>query len=166
MSAEGHCILLVGRGFMPGSAFLERLCGDGCSCTVAHSLQDAKLAICSSPVDVVLSEMGLPDGSAFPLLAVLEGTQATLYFCVGVHDGCWWLPALARGERTWGQPALRPAEFAEKLSEILSASALHAAAASASAPNLIPIPRPSEVDAARPVRLADAENRQTRKTSA
>ena len=164
MSAESRPILLVGRGFMPGSAFLERLCTNGCACTVAHSLQEARLAIGSQPTDVVLSEMSLPDGSAFPLLAMLEETQATLYFCVGVHDGCWWLPALSRGVRTWGQPALRPAEFAAKLSEILSARDLHAAA-STSAPNVVPMPRPSAPEAAQPVRL-QSEDTKARKASA
>jgi hypothetical protein len=161
MSAASPMILLVGRGFTPGSAFVERLCRSGCVCAVAHSLDDARAAVHSTQFDVVLSEMGLLDDSAFPLIGLLEGTPATLFFCVGVHDGCWWLPALERGKKTWGQAALRPPEFARALAELLGADMLRAAAA---APNVIPMP-PIEISPPKPER-APTEKAQTHKSSA
>ncbi len=72
-----------------------------------------------SNYDVVLSEWGLPDGAALPLLTWLEETSSTLFFCLAVHDGCWWLPALDRGRRCWGDPALRPAEFTSALDRMV-----------------------------------------------
>lgn len=166
MSAESPLILLVGRGFAPGSQFLERLCRNACACTVAHSLDEASTAVRSAHFDVVLSEMGLPDGSAFPLIALLERTPATLFFCVGVHESCWWLPALERGRRTWGQAALRPAEFAVLLAKLLGTDALCAAvpAADAVLANIIPMP-PLEISPPKPER-ASTEEAQTRKSSA
>ncbi|MBI1738717.1 MAG: hypothetical protein HYR58_05665 [Acidobacteria bacterium] len=155
-------ILLLGRGFTPGSQFLERLCRNGFVCAVAHTLDEARAALRATQFDVVLSEMGLPDESAFPLIGLLEGTPATLFFCVGVHDGCWWLPALARGRRTWGQAALRPAEFARALAELLGTDALRAVE---SVPNVIPMPAPPAVGPAKPVRSAGEDNRQAKKSS-
>jgi CheY-like chemotaxis protein len=166
MSAELPLILLVGRGFTPGSQFLERLCRNGCACTVAHSLDEASNAIRCAHFDVVLSEMGLPEGSAFPLIALLERTPATLFFCVGVHESCWWLPALERGRRTWGQAALRPAEFAVLLATLLGTDALRAAvpAADAVLANVISMP-PIEIAPPKPER-APTEEAQSRKSSA
>jgi len=166
MSAESPLILLVGRGFTPGSQFLERLCRNGCACKVAHSLDEAGTALRSAHFELVLSEMSLPEGSAFPLIALLEHTPATLFFCVGVHDGCWWLPALDRGRRTWGQAALRPAEFAVELAALLGTGALCAAVPAADAvhANIIPMPA-QEISPPRPER-APTEQARTRKSSA
>ena len=166
MSAESPLILLVGRGFTPGSQFLERLCRNGCACKVAHSLDEAGTALRSAHFELVLSEMGLPEGSAFPLIALLERTPATLYFCVGVHDGCWWLPALDHGRRTWGQAALRPAEFAVVLATLLGTDALCAAAPASDAvlANIIPMP-PIEISPPKPAR-APTEEAKARKSSA
>lgn len=163
MSAESPLILLVGRGFTPGSQFLERLCRNGCVCSVAHSLDEARTAVCSAQFDVVLSEMSLPDGSAFPLIALLERTPATLFFCVGVHESCWWLPALERGRRTWGQAALRPAAFAVILAEMLGKDVLRSDAP-ASTPNVIPMPH-LEISPPKPERT-QTEKAKARKSSA
>ncbi|MBI3661724.1 MAG: hypothetical protein HY234_01545 [Acidobacteria bacterium] len=165
MRADTPHILLVGRSFTPGSQFFERLCRSGCACQIANSLEDARAAVRARTFDLVLSEMGLPDGSAFPLMALLERTKTTLYFCVGVHDGCWWLPALERGRRVWGEAALRPAEFARALAELLGTDALHAAA-SAPAANVIPIPVLPSVETAKPERAATEDERRARKSSA
>jgi hypothetical protein len=166
VSAESPLILLVGRSFSPGSAFLERLCRNGCSCAVANNLDEARAAICAGGFELVLSEMALPDSSAFPLISMLEGTSASLFLCVGVHDGCWWLPALARGRRTWGQAALRPAEFARALAELLGTDALCSAVPAADAGNANIIPMPSiEISPPKPER-AQTEKANTRKTSA
>ncbi len=144
MHAEAPKILLVGRAFTPGSQFLERLCRNGGACAIAKSLEEARAALREKEFDLVLSDIALPDGSAVPLLSLLEGTLATLYFCVGVRDGCWWLPALARGQRTWGDAALRPPEFAHALETLLGEGMSHTAEgvplAGAENANVIPIP--------------------------
>ena len=159
-------ILLVGRGFTPGSAFFERLRRHACACAVARSLEETRAAVRAREFDLVLSEMGLPDGSAFPLLGLLEGTPATLFFCVGVHESCWWLPALERGRRTWGQAALRPLEFARALAALLCADALHSAnvALEADSGNVLAMPSP-EIPQPKPQRI-ETEIPQARKSSA
>ncbi len=163
MRAESPKILLVGREFTPGSTFLERLCRNGCACAVAGSLEEARAVVRESEFDLVLSGIALADGSAVPLLGLLEGTPATLFFCVAVHDGCWWLPALDRGRRTWGQAALRPAQFAAILAELLGTDALRSDA-SASAPNVIPMP-PPVITPPKPERITAGQPK-SRKSSA
>jgi hypothetical protein len=117
-------ILLVGRNFTPSSQFVERLLHSDCACAFAGNLAEARVALRAGKFDLVLSEMTLPDGSAFPLFDLLESMPATLYFCVAVYNGCWWLPAWQRGRRAWGEAALRPAEFASALAELLGAKTL------------------------------------------
>ena len=168
MSVAAPAILLVGRNFNPGSQFQDRLCRDGCACAIAKSLAEARAVLLANEFDVVLSEMALPDDSALPLLGLLEGTSATLYFCVGVHDGCWWLPALDRGRRTWGEAALRPAEFAHMLDVLLGAepprtsdAALQAGADHA---GVIPMP-PIDLTPPKPQRIQPQDTK-ARKSSA
>jgi CheY-like chemotaxis protein len=145
MCAEPLRILLVGRDLTPESQFSERLCRSGCLCAIARSVAEARAVLDAQQFDLVLSEMALPDGTAYPLLGLLERTPATLFFRFGVRDGCWWLPALERGRRTWGQAALRPPEFAHQLDALLAAAPPLPATKSASpaAPDrakIIPMP--------------------------
>jgi hypothetical protein len=169
MCADSPTILLVGRDFTTSSNFFERLCHSGCACRIARNLAEAREALNAQEFALVLSEMALPDGSAFSLLGLLEPSPATLYFCVAVRDGCWWLPALQRGRRTWGQAALRPAEFAHELEtlfgmESLSHAIEQAPAENAESSNVIPMP-PVELARPKPQRVEPAKAK-SRKSSA
>ncbi len=169
MCAEPSSILLVGRDFTPGSQFFERLCRSGCACAIAKSLAGARTALDAREFDLVLSEMALPDGSALPLLGLLENTSATLFFCVAVHDGCWWLPALQHGRRTWGDAALRPPDFAHELVTLLGAEAFSrsrepAPAAESDNAKIIPMPV-IELVPPKPARVEPAKAK-ARKSSA
>ena len=168
MRAAAPAILLVGRNFTPGSQFQDRLCRNGCACTIAKNLDEARAIVRSREFEIVLSDIALPDGSAFPLLALLEGSPATLFFCVGVHDGCWWLPALDRGRRTWGEAALCPAEFAHVLDALLGAETPRTSdatlAASEDHASVIPMP-PIEITPPKPERI-QTQNAKARKSSA
>lgn len=169
MRADSLTILLVGPDFTPGSQFLKRLCRDGCSCVIAKNLEEARVALRTGEFDLVLSEIALPDGSAFPLLGLLEGAPASLFFSVRVHDGCWWLPALQRGRRTWGQAALHPAEFAHALASLLGAADLSPTAENSSpaetdVADVIPMPS-VEIASPRPERV-QTEKTKARRSSA
>jgi hypothetical protein len=69
-------------------------------------------------VDVVLSDMHLPDGTGIALLGLLAGLAVTAFLCLPVETSCFWLPALDAGKKCLGSPALRPAEFAHALEEM------------------------------------------------
>ena len=169
MRADPPSILLVGPDFTPGSQFLERLCRDGCACAIAKNLAEACAELRAREFDLVLSEIALPDGSAFPLLGLLEGAPASLFFSVRVHNGCWWLPALQRGRRTWGEAALRPAEFAHALASLLGAEVLSPTAETSSpaemdVAKIIPMP-PIEIPSPKPERV-QPQTAKARKSSA
>jgi hypothetical protein len=164
MAADRPQVLLAGRGFAPGSQFVERLGHSGCSCQVVHSFEELRRALAVREFDFVFSEIALPDGSAYPLLQQLEGSRTTLYFFVGVSDGCWWLPALAVGQRVWGEPALRPPEFARALESLLGD--LEPAAGTADpASNVIALP-PAEFSPPTPPQAANLAKTPARKSTA
>jgi DNA-binding NtrC family response regulator len=117
--AHSTRVLLVGNALTMSPFFAERLKEGGCSCLHASCLRDAVALLKKEPFDVVLSEMYLADGSAHPLLARLEGSTASLYFCVQVYHGSWWLPAMRSGKIVWGAPAQRPEEFRQTLGSLL-----------------------------------------------
>ncbi len=157
-------ILLVGRDFAAGSSFMERLCRSGCDCQVAHSFDEAQRSLDAGNFDLVLSEIALPDGSAYPLLNRLEGSRTTLYFFLGVSDGCWWLPALSAGRRIWGQPAMRPPEFTRVLELLVGDLEPVAAVGDADRINVVPMP-PAERTPPKPM-PSKVGKTQARKTSA
>jgi hypothetical protein len=72
----------------------------------------------SHPVDLVLSNTHLSDGTGFGLLAALAGLPVTVFLCLPVEDSCFWLPAIDGGKDCLGLPALRPSEFASALEEM------------------------------------------------
>ncbi|MCL6481025.1 MAG: hypothetical protein K6U02_04795 [Firmicutes bacterium] len=112
-------VLLAGESVADTLSVAEFLHNWGCEARVVTSLAEAQQLVSRHACDLVLSQVRLRDGSAFPLIAYLAGSPVTLFFFQPVHEGCWWLPALRRGHYCWGSPAMRPGEFVRVLGEIL-----------------------------------------------
>lgn len=112
-------VLLAGESIADTLSVAEFLHNRGCEARVVTSLAEAQQIISRHACDLVLSQVRLQDGSAFPLIAYLAGSSVTLFFFQPVHEGCWWLPALRRGHYCWGSPAMRPGEFVRVLGEVL-----------------------------------------------
>jgi hypothetical protein len=112
-------VLLAGESVADALSVAEFLRNWGCEAHIATSLAEAQEVIAKHEYDLVLSEVRLQDGSAYPLIAYLAGTPITLFFFQPVREGCWWLPALRHGRYCWGTPAMRPGEFVRVLSEVL-----------------------------------------------
>jgi hypothetical protein len=53
------------------------------------------------------------------LTTELIGSRTTLFYSFPVENGCWWLPALMRGEDSHGAPAIRRKDFPQELERIL-----------------------------------------------
>ena len=68
---------------------------------------------------IVLSPLRMPGGSAFSLVALLEGSTTTLFCFEPVESGCWWLPALWDGRNCFGSSALLSSELVPLLDEII-----------------------------------------------
>jgi hypothetical protein len=118
MTLSGKEVLLVGQNLHSSLALTERLQRWGFRCHFASNMRAASDLLNSHPVDLVLSNTHLPDGTGFGLLVALAGLPVTAFLCLPVENGCFWLPAIDGGKACLGMPALRPAEFAKALEEM------------------------------------------------
>jgi response regulator RpfG family c-di-GMP phosphodiesterase len=119
MTNTGMDVLLVGEGFyFSAQAFTDRLRRRGFRCHLAGTMQAALQFLKSHGIDLVLSQMRLPDGSGFGLIATLAGLPVTAFLCVPLEDSCLWLPAIDGGRNCWGKEMLRPADFARALEQL------------------------------------------------
>jgi CheY-like chemotaxis protein len=112
-------VLLVGQGFHVGTqALSDRLRQFGFRCHFADTMRAALQCLKSRGVDVLLSQMRLPDGSGFELVATLAGLPVTAFLSVSLEDSYLWLPAIDRGRDCWGQKMLQPADFTRALEQL------------------------------------------------
>jgi response regulator RpfG family c-di-GMP phosphodiesterase len=118
MTLLGMDVLLVGQSFQTAAALSSQLRRWGFRCRFAGNILAACRLLRSVPVDVVLSDMHLSDGSGFRLLALLTGLPVSAFLCLPVENSCFWLPAIDAGRECLGSPALRPSEFANALEEM------------------------------------------------
>ena len=119
MSQKTPRVLLIGFGFAQTS--VKQLLGDGgCACELIGSHKEACIRLADERFDLVLTPIGLPDGSAMSFLSLLKGSSTTLFFFEPAGSGCWWLPALFEGRECYGKPALLPSEFTAALDEFLT----------------------------------------------
>src|SRR4029077_3254709 len=123
MDHRGIEVLLVGQ--TAGSSFqlLQWLDNIGCKCHFASTYRDACTLISQTAFDLVISQLELPDRTAYQLLDWLRGSTATLFFSKRVENGCFWLLMLVRGREWVGAHALRPEEFKDMLGETLAYNA-------------------------------------------
>jgi CheY-like chemotaxis protein len=119
MTLSGRDVLLVGQSFHSAQALADWLKRRGFRCHFARNMREASDLLNSRPVDLVLSNTHLSDGSGFRLLMTLAGLPVTAFLCLPVENSCFWLPAIDGGQACLGSPALRPREFASALQEIV-----------------------------------------------
>ncbi len=120
MTISGADVLLVGQNFLNAYTLTDRLRRWGFRCHFVSNLREASDLLSSRPVDLVLSNNHLPDGTGFGLVGVLAGLPVTAFLCLPVENSCFWLPAIDDGKECLGLPALRPSEFASALDEMVS----------------------------------------------
>jgi len=119
MTLFGRDVLLVGQSFHGAQALADWLKQRGLRCHFARNMREASDLLNSRPIDLVLSNAHLSDGSGFRLLMTLAGLPVTAFLCLPVESSCFWLPAIDGGRSCLGSPALRPREFASALQEIV-----------------------------------------------
>jgi response regulator RpfG family c-di-GMP phosphodiesterase len=118
MTPSGRDVLLVGQNLHSALALTDRLHRWGFQCHFANNMRTASDLLSMHPVNLVLCNTHLPDGSGFGLLATLAGLPVTAFLCLPVENSCFWLPAIDDGKECLGLPALRPSEFARKLEDM------------------------------------------------
>lgn len=115
MANEGMDVLLVGNRLPGAFALLDRLQQRGFRCHFASTMRTATDVLSSGPVDVVLSNAYLPDGTGFRLANCLSGLPVSAYVCLPIENSCFWLPAIHYGQDCWGSPAIRSTDLAREL---------------------------------------------------
>ncbi len=109
-------VLLVLESATGPSFLLERLTNSGCECELASCCVDAARRITQTPFDIVLCSERTKDFSS--LLNAVLSSSASVFRYLLVDDGCWWIPAVCRGEPCSDAPALRDSEFSEALGQM------------------------------------------------
>lgn len=112
-------VLLIGESAQGCSNLAKSLELRGCESRFATTYQDACSLLTAEGFSLVLSPLRLRETSLFPLLGVLQGSPATLFYFQLVEEGCWWLPALRRGKKCFGSAAFRSIEFFSVLEETI-----------------------------------------------
>jgi hypothetical protein len=68
---------------------------------------------------LILLDSTVPKQLRWELSSELSGSEVSLFYTFPVEEGCWWLPALRRGQNCHGAPAFRRNEFPLELERIL-----------------------------------------------
>lgn len=118
MTLAGRNVLLVGQNFQSAQTLTERLRGWKFRCHFATNVRAASEFLAVRPVDLLLSNTHLLDGTGYRLLMNLVRLPVSAYLCFPVENSCLWLPAVDGGKPCLGLPALRPLEFARALEEM------------------------------------------------
>lgn len=120
MAKNSIFVLLVGDDVGQSRKLLRWLDSRGCLRQFADSYRNACQLILRTKFDLVICQYQLPDRTAFPLLDLLGGSPATLFFSARVESGCLWLPMLVQGERRVGTALLRSSDLVQALDKVLS----------------------------------------------
>ncbi len=124
MTLSGGNVMFVGPGFHDTQVLTGKLLQWGFQCHFANGLLSARELFKTTEVNLILSNVYLPDGTGFGLLADLSGVPVTAFLCLPLEEGCFWLPAIDQGKVCLGLAALRPAEFVSALEQMSKFEAL------------------------------------------
>ena len=97
MTTSGMDVLLVGRGIHSAQTLPSRLRQWGFRCYFADTFRAASHLLSSQPIDLVLTDLRLPDDTCFRLVEILSGLPVSVFLCLPVEDSCFWLPAIDCG---------------------------------------------------------------------
>jgi hypothetical protein len=120
MHASKIKVLLIRESQNTYSPLTDHLRRGGCECCFAASKREAGLLLDNNTFDLVLGPIRLKSESLYLLIGLLDGSLTTLFYSQAVEHGCWWLPALRRGQNCFGAPAFRPGEFVTVLDAIIA----------------------------------------------
>jgi hypothetical protein len=105
-------ILMITPQQQRAASLIDRVARTGCRLFFASTCRSANTVLKDAKIDLVLSQMILPDGTADQLLGPLEGTLADVFFANTLEDSAWWLHVLITGKNYWWKPVLvSPEQF-------------------------------------------------------
>lgn len=116
---EKSKVLLVGEGMRGTERLTEYLVARGSELQFASSIDDALARIDREAFDLVLCEFKTASGKTSRLISALSGSRCSAYFSLPVEYGCWWIPAVVRGECCLGAAALSSEQAAKRIGETI-----------------------------------------------
>ena len=112
-------ILLMGENLQHCAELHRWLDNQRLRCECAASYRGGCSRISRRQFDLVISEYQLPDRTAFPLLDLLAGSPATLFFSRALENDFLWVLMLDRGRRCIGAPIVRSSKLHGALDSVL-----------------------------------------------
>lgn len=110
-------VLLVGDNPKSFSLSRQLLELNACECHFAGSVEAAEDLVRLWQFDIVLSTHRVPSNAIQSLVGLLSGSGTSLFACLRVEEGLWWLPVLQFGKDCYG-PAFLVGEFARILDDL------------------------------------------------
>jgi hypothetical protein len=117
-------VLLVGRSGSWGTPVLKSLGRLRSEISYATPRQVTAEYVKRGGFNLILLDSTVPPEQRKQLSTGLIGSAVSVFYTFPVENGCWWLPALRRGEDCHGAPAFRRGEFPFELERIFQDSAV------------------------------------------
>lgn len=112
-------VLLVGRSGSWGTLVLKSLEKFASEFSFAAPQNVTPESVRKGGYILILLDSTVSPEQRRRLAAELIGSGASIFYTFPVENGCWWLPALRRGQDCHGAPAFRRNEFPVELERIL-----------------------------------------------
>ncbi len=112
-------VLLVGRNGSWGTPVLKSLAKFGSELSFAAPQAVTSKTVGKGAYDLVLLDSTVSPEQRRKLASELLGSGVSIFYTFPVENGCWWLPALRRGQDCHGAPAFRRNEFPVELERML-----------------------------------------------
>jgi hypothetical protein len=112
-------VLLVGRNGSWGTTVLKSLAKFGSKTYFVAQDAVTSKTVTQGAFDLVLLDSTVSPEQRRQIASQLVGSETSVFYTFPVENGCWWLPALRRGQDCHGDPAFRRKEFAEELERML-----------------------------------------------
>ncbi|HLJ22539.1 MAG TPA: hypothetical protein VKT71_00445 [Candidatus Acidoferrales bacterium] len=116
-------VLLVGRNGSWGATVLKSLAKFGSKTSFVAQDAVTPRVVIQGAFDVVLLDSTVSPDQRRRLASELAGSATSVFYTFPVENGCWWLPALRRGQDCHGDPAFRRNEFVDELERMLKIDA-------------------------------------------
>ena len=111
-------VLLAGNA-LGSSHLVNRLWRRGCLCEFARSFGEVLALLKGEDFYLVLCPLRLHRENFLPLIDVLEGSHASLFYVTSGQHGTWWLPALLKGRKCYRSCAVNSSEFTSVLDKVI-----------------------------------------------
>jgi hypothetical protein len=110
-------VLLVGESEAGFSSVKDHLRGFNCYCEFARWWSSRAGGAPHGSFDLILYSVDVKGFQA--TAATVLHSSGSVFRCLPVEDGCWWVPTVVLGKPSVGAPALRPNEFAQALDKLI-----------------------------------------------